>query len=421
MLRPLIPSIYAPTALETTGESALIPVVPVLALQLGFSVPAAAALTGIFGIASLIGPIPAGALLQRIGARRAILSTGILLALGNSLALLVVGEGLAGTPQARHRWALVALLVLIAACGQVWALGRQSHLGSALPPQFRARGMTTFGGMLRVGQVLGPLVGAAVMAWLGERAVFGVAATMSALASLMVAMFLLPQERPGRSAPPARDPRRARPAPRSAAARGLDGLVARRMLLVQVGLTPLIIARFARPVVVPLVAAAWGLDAPTIALIIGVLAVLEILLFIPAGILMDRFGRAAVAVPCTGLLGAGFALLALWSLLAPPQTSTAAVTALLVCGAILAIGNGLGSGIMMTLGLDVSPERDRTRYLTWWNTLNGVGRLLGPGLVAGITAVAPLAAASGVIGLLALGGAAWLARILPRLHLGERF
>src|SRR5690625_6198562 len=79
------------------------PVIPLLALQLGFSVPQAAALTTIFGIASFLGPIPAGRLISRVGARPALVTTGSLLVVANLVAFTVISHGLeAGARSEEH-------------------------------------------------------------------------------------------------------------------------------------------------------------------------------------------------------------------------------------------------------------------------------------------------------------------------------
>src|SRR5699024_9053262 len=94
VIRSLAPSVYLPSLLEFTGQAALMPVIPLLALQLGFSVPQAAALTTIFGIASFLGPIPAGRLISRVGARPALVTTGSLLVVANLVAFTVISHGL---------------------------------------------------------------------------------------------------------------------------------------------------------------------------------------------------------------------------------------------------------------------------------------------------------------------------------------
>ncbi|MFC0676037.1 MFS transporter [Brachybacterium hainanense] len=416
VLRRLVPSVYLPTVLEASGENALLPVIPLMALQLGFSVSEAAALTVVFGIASVLGPIPAGRAMSRIGAQRAIIVTGVLLVLANLSALVVLGGGMDGEPRPVHRLALVALLVVMAAAGQVWALGRQTYLGTALPAPMRARGMTLFGGMMRIGQVIGPLLGAAVMALGHTSWVFGLFATMTATATILVAVFMVPGE-PGADAPrhPAPAERLARRPRRSEAGHRLDRAVLARMAVVGAGITPVMMGRVNRPVIVPLLGASLGLDATAISAIFGATAVLEIALVVPAGVLMDRYGRAAVAVPCSVLMGAGFVLLAVLAGVLGGTGTNGAVLALLLPSILIAIGNGLGSGIVMTLGIDTSPVHDRTRYLAWWNTLLGAGRLTAPLLVTAVTLLAPVAAAGAVSGVLCLLGAAWLGRTLPSL------
>jgi len=185
--------------------------------------------------------------------------------------------------------------------------------------------------------------------------------------------------------------------------------------MVGAGIAPVMISRVNRPVIIPLLGASLGLESMWISIVFGISAVIEILLVIPAGTLMDRYGRVAVAVPCALMNGSGYLLLAVMAQTLAGGGMTAALIALLVPSMVIAVGNGLGSGIVMTLGIDVSPVHGRTRYLAWWNTLMGAGRLAAPLLVTGITLVAPVAVAGAATGALCVAGGAWLARTLPRL------
>lgn len=410
VIRSLAPSVYIPSLLEFTGQAALMPVIPLLALQLGFTVPQAAALTTIFGIASFLGPIPAGRLISRIGARPALVTTGSLLVVANLVAFTVISSGLETGVHAGHQLMLVALLTMMAASSQVWMLGRQSYLGTALPPTMRARGMTMFGGVIRIGQVVGPLVGALVLALGHDTGVFVLYAITAGSATVMVAIFLPAGELRGSRPLP-----RGQRSPRSQARIRLTRAVLTRMVLVGVGIAPVMISRVNRPVIVPLLGASLGLDSMWISIVFGVSAVIEILLVIPAGTLMDRYGRVAVAVPCAMLMGAGYLLLAVMAQALADQGLTAALIALLVPSVLIALGNGLGSGIVMTLGIDVSPVHGRTQYLAWWNTLMGAGRLVAPLMVTAITLIAPVPVAGAATGALCVAGGVWLSRALPRL------
>ncbi|WP_193104781.1 MFS transporter [Brachybacterium sp. FME24] len=410
VLWSLTPSVYAPSLLEFSGLAALMPVIPLLALDLGFTVPQSAALTMIFGLASFVGPIPAGRVISRFGARLSLVVTGCLLVIANVVAYWMLAPALEGDPEPVHQVTLVALLLVMAASTQVWQLGRQAYLGTALPPTMRARGMTIFGGVIRLGQVIGPLLGAVVMVLGSEAGVFILFAVTAAAGTAMIALFLPPGET-------GRVPAGARRAsiPRSQARLRLNRAVLSRMVMVGVGITPVMMARVNRPVIVPLLGASLGLDSVWVSIVFGVSAAVEILLVIPAGTLMDRYGRVAVAVPCALLLGAGFLLLALLGTTLAGQGPALALVALLVPSVLIALGNGLGSGIVMTLGIDVSPVHGRTRYLAWWNTMLGAGRLAAPLMVTGITVVAPIVVAGAVTGGLCLAGGAWLARALPRV------
>ena len=76
--------------------------------------------------------------------------------------------------------------------------------------------------------------------------------------------------------------------------------------------------------------------------------------------------------------------------------------------ALIAVGNGLGSGIVMTLGADTAPARGRAQYLGGWRLCGDIGNSGGPLLVSAVATVAPLATACVVVGVLGLIGTAWV-------------
>jgi MFS family permease len=179
-----------------------------------------------------------------------------------------------------------------------------------------------------------------------------------------------------------------------------------RRVYLSLGVGVLVIgaARSARVVLVPLWAEHVGLSATTTSVIFGVCAGVEMLLFYPAGSVMDRFGRTWVAVPCVVLLGVGLALL--------PFTHQAATV--LAASLVAAIGNGLGSGIVMTLGADTAPEVGRSQFLGGWRFVSVVGGSGAPLLISLLTAQVGLAAACLTLGGITLAGTGWLAHWVPR-------
>lgn len=412
VLRPLIGSVYAPTLAQAVGMAATLPVIPLIALSLGFPVPAAAALTLITGLVGVLGPIPLGALMTAVGERRAMIITGVAVTCTQIGTLVMVEHARTTGATPWHQAGLIASLAVSSLSREVWIIGRQAYLGTALPPELRARGMSTFGGMMRIGQVIGPLLGAVIIALGHEGWVIGLDAAAMAAATLMVALTMLPGEdtaqRPGIAQVVGRIPVAPSPqAPhRSAGA---------TMVLAGLATVPLNMSRVSRPLIFPLLGVLLGLRAEEISLIFAIAAVVEIVLFVPAGTLMDRYGRAAVLVPCLVFSGAGYLLLAVLAATIAEDSRAGALWALAASAALVAFGNGFGAGIVMTLGIDLSPESHRTRHLARWNTVNGTGRLLAPGIVAVVTLAWPIAAAGAVIGALCWAGAVWAWWLMPQI------
>jgi MFS family permease len=160
----------------------------------------------------------------------------------------------------------------------------------------------------------------------------------------------------------------------------------------------------------PLWADHVGISASTTSLIFAAAAAIDILFFFPGGWLMDTRGRTVVAVPVVLAVAVASFLL--------PLAHSAIGLALVA--ALIAVGNGLGSGIVMTLGADTAPAQGRAQYLGGWRLCGDIGNTGGPLVVAAVAAVAPLATACFVIGALGLAGTAWVGYWTHRLDLRRR-
>lgn len=175
-----------------------------------------------------------------------------------------------------------------------------------------------------------------------------------------------------------------------------------------VGVTLVAAVRAARQAVVPLWADHLGLGPSVAALIYGLAGGIDMLVFYPAGRVMDRHGRRWVAVP--SMLVMGLALLAL------PLTSGA--TTLLLAALAIGLGNGIGSGMIMTIGADHSPRAGRAHFLGIWRLMADIGASCGPALLSLLTAALSLGAGIVVVGAIALAAAAQLGWWLPRAGRG---
>jgi MFS family permease len=296
-------------------------------------------------------------------------------------------------------WTLALSQLVVGMCTSAFYLARQTYVSVVVAAHQRARALSTLGGAHRIGLFIGPFIGALAITLWGTRAAFGVA-VVTALVTVAI-LALVPDEEPvGQHT--AGHGHGARAAFRS-----------HRQLFLTLGTAVLLVGavRAARQTVLPLWASHIGLSATATSVIFGIANAADMSLFYPAGHVMDRFGRLAVAVPSMTLLGLGMIALPL---------SHGAV-ALGVAAVVMSIGNGIGSGIMMTLGSDAAPEDNRTSFLSVWRLLSDTGNAIGPVVPAVIAGVAALGAGISVTGLLGLGAAAGLARWVPQYSpLGTR-
>jgi MFS family permease len=100
------------------------------------------------------------------------------------------------------------------------------------------------------------------------------------------------------------------------------------------------------------------------------------------------------------------------ALLLTPLTQGASM--LLFAAAVIGFGNGIGSGMVMTLGADHSPRAGRAHFLGVWRLMSDIGSSCGPALLSLLAASLSLGAGIAVTGLIAFAAAAQLAYWIPR-------
>ncbi|HEY0214946.1 MAG TPA: MFS transporter [Cellulomonas sp.] len=382
--RDLIASAYLPALLYETGLGAITPVVALVAAQMGARLDQAALVVALVGVGQILGDVPAGALAARIGDRRAML-----------VAAVVAAAALTTSALAPTLPVLAIGVLATGAASAVFHLARQSFLTEVTPVVNRARVLSTLGGVARIGAFLGPFLGAALLHVAGLRSVFWLAVGTTVLAGLVV---LLAPDVEGRR--------------RQAAPRGRPVVSTRELLrgnarlLGTLGLAVVLVGavRASRQVVLPLWSEHLGLAPATTSLVFGVSGCVDMLLFYPAGKVMDRRGRLWVAVPSMLVLGTSIAVLPL----------TTSVTGLAAVAMVMGLGNGIGSGILMTLGADVAPERGRSQFLGIWRVFQDSGAAAGPLLLSAVAAAVGLAAGITTVGGAGLLAAVALARWVPR-------
>ena len=387
-LRKIAVPAFGPSFLFGLGEGAILPVIALTVRQLGGSVALAALMVTLIGIGSLVTNIPASLITTRYGERWAIVGAAVWGALGMALCVL-----------ASTLWAFGLGIFMVGMAGAVFGLARQKYLTETVPFRHRARALSTLGGVMRIGLFVGPFVAAGLIHVMGIGGAYW--AGVGALLLAAAVAWRMPDLPAHAQSDEASDLAALRAA---ATLRSVGAGHARIFLTVGIGALLVAAVRASRQAVIPLWAEGIGLDAATTSLIYGLAGGIDMLVFYPAGKVMDRKGRAWVAVPSMIVMGLAMTL--------TPFTH-GAVT-LLLASLLIGFGNGIGSGMIMTLGADYSPSAGRAHFLGLWRLMSDLGSTGGPAVLAGVTALLSLAAGVWCTALMAFAGGAVLWYWIPR-------
>lgn len=383
---PLILPIYLPTFLMSLAGGILTPILPLYLRDFGANYSLVGLVLSAQAIGMLAGDLPSGLALRRLGQRRAMV-------LG-FCTLTLATLGLFWT----HSPLQVFLFQLLSGIGfSILGVARHAYIAEKAAVGVRGRAVALFGGINRIGKFSGPAIGGLIATATNLRVPFLYAGGLAALA-LAVVIWQVPHT-PLSSTHGERS-LRAYLLALWATARGHN------RILTTVGIGQLFaqMVRTGRDVLIPLYGAdALGLAVDSIGWISSLASAVDMLLFYPVGMVMDRYGRKFAIVPSFLVQGIGLALIPL----------THSFAALAAVGGLIGFGNGLGSGTMLTLGADLSPTKSRGEFLGLWRLIGDLGFTSGP-LVAGAVANAmTLPAAALVMGASGLVASAIFTFLVP--------
>ncbi|MEM9711796.1 MAG: MFS transporter, partial [Actinomycetota bacterium] len=352
VLRALLLSVYLPILSTQTGIGMLVPTLPLHLRELGFGFTLVTVVLAGTGIGGLLANAPAGRLLERDHADTAVVAGTATIAISTASLALVDSAALLTLAQAAGGAGAVILL-----------LSRQTVVLRRTPPGVRGRAMSFVGGAQRVSFLVGPALGGLLAEAIGFRSTFLVAA---GLVSLGLVPGLL-----GRSTTTTAPAERPPPVP------FLDVVRTHAPALAAAGSGQLgsMAIRYGRQALFPLYGAAIGLDAGQIGLVVSLSAFADLAVFPVSGVLMDGRGRLWAVVPAFTLMSIGMFVLA----------ATDGTAGLVASGLLVGIGNGIGSGTMLTVSTDLAPAESPGQFLAALGLVRDIGRMGGP-LVVGIAA-----------------------------------
>jgi MFS family permease len=383
---PLILPLYLPTFIFAFCQGLLVPILPLYAANFEVSYGLIGLVLAGEALGMLLGDIPAGMLLRWLGQKRAML-VGVACAALSTMALFWAMS----VPEAfLYRFLSGFSLAL-------FNISRHAYMTEAIKLSNRGRAIAVFGGINRIGKFAGPAIGGLIAAAYGLRVPFLLFAGAAIVALIVMAIFV----RISQTSTPPGSASRVHHSHLFLALKlhhRILGLAGAGQLFAQM-------IRAGREVIIPLYAAdVLGLGIQDIGFIISVAAAIDMSLFYPAGLVMDRWGRKAAIVPSFFIQAIAMSLVPLtWNFMT-----------LLLAASLIGFGNGLGSGTMLTLGADLAPQESRGEFLGLWRLVGDLGSMGGPLIVGTVADLVVLPTAA-----LAMSGAGMVAVLIFGLLVPE--
>ncbi len=379
--KPLIGSLFIPSFLLGFIIGISQPVLPLYLQYIGASYAIIGTVLSARSFGTLLGTLPASGILSRLSMRTtSILGYGIM---AITLLILYLSET---TIAIFMSWMAFGIGVTL------YEMARLQYMTTYIDNHFRGRAVATVGGVMRMGLMLGPLTGG----WVAQQYSFTTPFLVMlgcTLVSGIVCQIYVPDAAQVSST-------------QSYGREVWETLRQNRRIFTLAGSAQVTmqLVREARFAILPLFAAnVLGFDVVTVGTVMSAGAVLDSMMFLPAGYIMDRFGRKATSVPSLTLQALGFLLLPFtfnfWSIVG--------------VSSLIGFANGLGSGAMMTLGADLAPKERPIPFLGVWRLFNAIGLTIGPNVIGGIAQVLALGPASIAVGAIGLVGVSIFVYFVP--------
>jgi len=342
--------------LTALGMGLLGPVLPAYALSLGASAALVGLLLSGFGVARLVVSLSATWLVHHVGYRRLLVGSPTLIAPAALLCAVVGGF-----------WGL-ALFCLIEGAAAA-AYGTAGTATIVAVPDPRSRGLSSYQSAGLIGASAGPLLGGLIAQQFGPQAPFLVYAAIATAAAWWL------QRRLDHDGLMSAGPDRPGGAAAAVKPSNWRTLAAPQLLPLWLLAFALVFARLGTQLVVaPLLGGAHGLSVAQIGFAFALSGFATLVVFYPAGRLMDRYGCKAVIT--AGGLGVSAALVVL--------AFAGGYAGFLVGSLVLGASSGLAGPAPLAYVAGVLGGEQRTRGVGIYRALGDAGAVLAPPLLGGL-------------------------------------
>ena len=392
-------SLLVPAFLLGTGRGFIAPVLPLIAIEYGRGPAGAGLMLFIMMLGGVIVSLPTGYLMDRIGRRKLLILSTLLLSVS---ALLIL--------RASSFTEILVHLGVNGAAQQMWQMTRLTVIADSSAQNRRGRMITGMAGVNRAGTLLGPLAGGIVATLFGLTMPFLVFGIFAFLATVPSYLFV-------RETAPAVLARRRGEAPDQKVDVSWARLLTRPVLV-------LFAAQFMANVgrggvqgqggiYIAFAAFAYGLDALALGGVSSAMGIVGIPVTLMAGQVMDRFGRKRTIVPASALLAVGLWIMGgvAWGELGLPFFILGFIT--------INLAVSFMAGSMQTLGSDIAPASARGKFFGVNRLIAEAGSMSNPGIFTLSTALIATQAVGFTVAFTSMGGFAIAASLLIGLLLRE--
>jgi len=350
-------SIYVPAFFIMTGLSVITPVLSIYARSFGVPYTLATLAVSMYAVGRLFADLPSGMIGDRIG-RRPLLLIGA----------LIVGVSAFLCANAGSFWELVLYRLIGGVGSSMWQTMRITMLQDILKPEERGRILGYFQAFQLIGTSAGPTIGGVTAEYWGIRAPFLIYGVGSIIC-LVLSFILVPETHNASS----RKESHSKEAEFSWA-------IMKRLLAKNLTFFTACIATFTtflerqglRSTLIPLYAdVVLKLGTADIGYAISFATFTNLIVTIPFGHAMDRFGRKIVLVPSLALLG-------ITSLVFPYAGSFLQLA--LAC-IVLGVGEGGTAQAPLTLASDATMNEPHGVSMAVYRVFGDLGYIVGPIMV----------------------------------------
>ena len=345
-LRKIIIAVYIPAFLSSFCMGRLAPTIPAKVDLIGGTAFIIGLAVGAQGLGEAFFSIPTGLLINKFGNKKIMLI---------GMAGLSISGSLSGLFQ--NNLALYFALFSLGTFYGFFSLSRHSFMTQIVPSEYRGKAFSRFGGINRIGWFFGPVIGGFTAGSIGIDMPFYIISIVALFTTILIFFTTEPTNENLIQSNEIKPPT-------------FKETILENKKSFTIGGSGHFIMQFLRQcrhVLIPIWAFSIGLGVEELGLIQSISAAIDMTLFYPVGLIMDKYGRKWTSVPSIILLSLGFIFM----------TYVDSFNGLMLVGLLLGFANGLGSGAMLTLGSDLSPKNQPGSFLGIWRLFGWSGNSAG--------------------------------------------